>query len=86
MYYSTAVYKSLDATQIALLLSGCEVKVKQRSATGQIVEKAVPVSQVVEPQPIRYVVSHPLRTERRSRDTHLAFHDDRLPRSLCTKH
>ena len=57
MYYSTAVFRSLDTTQIALLLSGCVVNIKQRNSAGQVVEKAVPVSQVVEPQPVRYIVS-----------------------------
>lgn len=44
MYYNTAVFKSLDATQVALLLSGCVVKIKQKQTSGQIIEKAVPVS------------------------------------------
>ncbi|KAL8652637.1 MAG: hypothetical protein Q9210_002563 [Variospora velana] len=35
MYYSTAVFRSLDATQIALLLSGCVIKIKQRQANGR---------------------------------------------------
>ncbi|KAL8925785.1 MAG: hypothetical protein Q9208_003282 [Pyrenodesmia sp. 3 TL-2023] len=46
---------SLDATQIALLLSGYVVNVKQRQSNGQVIDKPVPVSQVVEPQPIRYI-------------------------------
>ncbi len=46
MYYSQAIFRSLDSTQIALLLSGFGLAVN-----GHV----VPVSQVVEPNPIRYV-------------------------------
>jgi len=46
MYYSQAVFRSLDSTQIAMLLSGYGVEVGG---------KLVPVAQVVEPRPIRYV-------------------------------
>lgn len=46
MYYSQAVFRSLDSTQIAMLLSGYGLEVD-----GQM----VPVAQVVEPRPIRYV-------------------------------
>jgi hypothetical protein len=46
MHYSQAIFRSLDSTQIALLLSGFGVEVN-----GQL----VPVAQVVEPRPIRYV-------------------------------
>lgn len=57
LYYSTAVFQSLDATQIALLLSGYVVNVKQKQSNGQVIDKPVPISEVVEPQPIRYIVS-----------------------------
>jgi hypothetical protein len=46
LHYSQAIFRSLDAAQIALLLSGYRVE-----AAGQL----VPVAQVVEPQPVRYV-------------------------------
>ncbi|MET0156242.1 MAG: hypothetical protein ABW189_09115 [Rickettsiales bacterium] len=46
MYYSQAVFRALDSTQIALLLSGYGV---------EIGGKLVPVAQVVEPKPIRYI-------------------------------
>lgn len=46
MHYSQAVLRSLDGTQIALLLSGFGLDVN-----GEM----VPVAQVVEPKPIRYV-------------------------------
>lgn len=46
MYYSQALLRSLDGTQIALLLSGFGVDVGGR---------LVPVSQVVDPRPVRYV-------------------------------
>lgn len=46
MYYSQAVFRSLDATQLAFLLAGYGVTVDG---------KTVPVAQVVEPMPIRYV-------------------------------
>jgi hypothetical protein len=46
MYYSQVIFRSLDATQIALLLSGYGLEVNSQ---------IVPVAQVVEPRPIRYV-------------------------------
>jgi hypothetical protein len=46
MHYSQAVYRSLDSTQIAFLLAGFGVEVDG---------KLVPVSQVIEPRPIRYI-------------------------------
>ncbi len=46
MHYSQAIFRSLDSSQIAWLLSGYGVE-----ANGRL----VPVSQVVEPRPIRYV-------------------------------
>ncbi|GFN30044.1 hypothetical protein [Paenibacillus xylaniclasticus] len=46
MHYSQAVYRSLDSTQLAFLLAGYGVEVGG---------KMVPVSQVVEPRPIRYI-------------------------------
>jgi len=46
LYYSQIVYRSLDSTQIALLLSGFALKVDG---------KMVPISQLIEPSPIRYV-------------------------------
>jgi hypothetical protein len=46
LYYSQVVYRSLDSTQIALLLSGYAL---------QVDDKMVPVSQLIEPRPIRYV-------------------------------
>ena len=46
MYYSQAIFRSLDSTQIALLLSGFGLDVNGQT---------VPVAQVVEPRPIRYV-------------------------------
>jgi hypothetical protein len=46
LHYSQAIFRSLDAAQIALLLSGYRVE-----AAGQ----TVPVAQVVEPLPVRYV-------------------------------
>lgn len=46
MHYSQAVFRSLDTTQIALLLSGYGVTVNG---------KLVPVAQVVDPRPVRYV-------------------------------
>ncbi len=46
MYYSQAVFRSLDSTQIAMLLSGYGLEVDGRM---------VPVAQVVEPRPIRYI-------------------------------
>ena len=61
LFYSTAVFRSLDTSQIALLLSGYVVKVREASpgatagSPDVITEKLVPVSQVVEPKPIRYV-------------------------------
>jgi hypothetical protein len=61
LYYSTAVFRALDTSQIALLLSGYAVKVKEQQpgptaeSPDVIVETLVPVSQVVEPKPIRYV-------------------------------
>jgi hypothetical protein len=46
LHYSQAVLRSLDSAQIALLLAGFGVKVGQ---------KTVPVAQVIDPRPIRYV-------------------------------
>jgi hypothetical protein len=46
MYYGQTIFRSLDATQIALLLSGYGL---------QVDGKLVPVAQVVEPRPVRYV-------------------------------
>ena len=46
MYYSQVVFRSLDSTQIAFLLAGYGVEVN---------DQLVPVAQVVEPRPIRYV-------------------------------
>jgi hypothetical protein len=46
LYYSQAVFRSLDSAQMALLLSGYGIEV-----AGEV----VPVAQVVEPQPVRYV-------------------------------
>ncbi len=46
LHYSQAIFRSLDAAQIALLLSGYRVE-----AAGAV----VPVAQVVEPLPVRYV-------------------------------
>ncbi len=46
MYYSQAVFRSLDATQTALLLAGYGVKINGQT---------VPVAQVVEPMAIRVV-------------------------------
>lgn len=46
LHYSQAVLRSLDAAQIALLLAGFGVKVG---------DETVPVAQVIEPRPIRYV-------------------------------
>ncbi|AKR55072.1 hypothetical protein XM25_04455 [Devosia sp. H5989] len=45
-YYSQAVFRSLDAAQIALLLSGYRI---------EIAGKMVPVAQLLDPKPIRYV-------------------------------
>jgi hypothetical protein len=47
MHYSQAIFRSLDTTQIAMLLSGYGVDVGGG--------KMVPVSQVIEPKPIRYI-------------------------------
>ncbi|HSV65019.1 MAG TPA: hypothetical protein VLJ59_03800 [Mycobacteriales bacterium] len=46
MHYSQAIYRSLDATQIALLLSGYGIEVG---------DQMVPVAQVVDPRPVRYI-------------------------------
>jgi hypothetical protein len=46
LYYSQAIFRSLDTTQLAVLLSGLGVTVNG---------KVVPVAQVVEPRPIRVV-------------------------------
>ncbi len=46
MHYSQAIFRSLDSTQIALVLAGYGVAIN-----GQV----VPVAQVVEPRPVRYV-------------------------------
>jgi hypothetical protein len=46
MHYSQAIFRALDATQSALLLSGFGVKVG---------DSMVPVAQVVEPRPIRVI-------------------------------
>ena len=46
LYYSQAILRSLDAAQIALLLAGFSV-----TLSGQ----TVPVAQVIEPNPVRYV-------------------------------
>lgn len=60
-FYSLAVFRSLTPTQIALLLSGHIVKIKENQpgpsprSPDIVVEKSVPMSQVVEPRPIRYV-------------------------------
>lgn len=60
-FYSLAVFRSLTPTQIALLLSGYTVKIKERrpgpapESPETVEEHSVPVSQVVEPRPIRYV-------------------------------
>ena len=62
VYYSTAVYRSLDTTQLALLLSGYTIKIKARQQVQgsnpirfETIDKSVPISQVVEPRPVRYV-------------------------------
>ncbi|KAL8724469.1 MAG: hypothetical protein Q9181_006811 [Wetmoreana brouardii] len=61
MFYSTAILRALDTMQLALLLSGYVVNIKEKvpsSTTGQpdeIKVRSVPVSQVVEPKPIRNV-------------------------------
>lgn len=46
LHYSQVVYRSLDSTQIAVLLSGFGLEVEN---------KLVPISQLIEPTPIRYV-------------------------------
>lgn len=47
MHYSRAVFRSLDATQLAALLAGVGVKQDDGSL--------VPVSQLIEPRPVSYV-------------------------------
>lgn len=47
MHYGHAIFRALDSIQIALLLSGYGYKLGD--------SRMVPVSQVVEPRPIRYV-------------------------------
>jgi hypothetical protein len=46
LYYSKAIFRSLDSMSIATLLSGFGLKIGER---------VVPISQLVEPTPIRYV-------------------------------
>ncbi|BBH18671.1 hypothetical protein Back11_00160 [Paenibacillus baekrokdamisoli] len=63
MHYSQAIFRSLDSTQIALLLSGYGVEVN---------DQLVPVAQVVEPRPIRYVgnyLAFKMNTDASSDDT-----------------
>ena len=48
LHYSRAVFRSLDSTQIATLLSGYGVSISPN-------EPVVPVSQVTDPRPIAYV-------------------------------
>ncbi|MFD4434167.1 hypothetical protein, partial [Nocardia sp. NPDC058497] len=46
LYYSQVVFRSLDSAQVALLLAGYRVKVGK---------SLVPIAQVVDPRPVRYV-------------------------------
>ena len=55
LYYSQAVLRSLDAAQLALLLSGLSITVDTLGPDGQPTTKTVPVAQVIDPIPIRYV-------------------------------
>ncbi len=50
MYYSQAVFRSLDVSQLAMILSGYGVQVMSGTT-----KQMVPVSQVVEPLPIRII-------------------------------
>lgn len=55
-YYSTAIFRSLDPTQLALLLSGYTIE-RTKIVNGLVTDgkEAVSLSQAVEPRPIRYV-------------------------------
>jgi hypothetical protein len=55
LYYSQAVLRSLDAAQLALLLSGLSIAVQTTGFDGQRISQSVPVAQVIDPMPIRYV-------------------------------
>ncbi len=55
LYYSQAVLRSLDAAQLALLLSGLSITVDTLGPDGKPATKTVPVAQVIDPIPIRYV-------------------------------
>ena len=71
MHYSQAVFRSLDATQIALLLSGYGVTINGET---------VPVAQVVEPLPIRYVgnyLAFKMNTDVASDETWAKWLDER---------
>jgi hypothetical protein len=48
MYYGQAILRALDSTQIALLLSGYGIRLG---------DELVPVAQIVDPKPIRYVAN-----------------------------
>jgi hypothetical protein len=54
LYYSQAVLRSLDAAQLALLLSELSITVDTTGPDGPTT-KTVPVAQVIDPIPIRYV-------------------------------
>jgi hypothetical protein len=55
LYYSQAVLRSLDAAQLALLLSGLSITVDTLGPDNQPTTKTVLVAQVIDPIPIRYV-------------------------------
>jgi hypothetical protein len=55
LYYSQAVLRSLDAAQLALLLSGLSITVDTLGPNNQPANKTAPVAQVIDPIPIRYV-------------------------------
>lgn len=70
MYYSQAVFRSLDSTQIAMLLSGYGMEVN-----GQM----VPVAQMVEPRPIRYVGNYlAFKMNTRASRDEAALRDERI--------
>jgi hypothetical protein len=55
LYYSTAALRSLDAAQLALLLSGLSIELETDGDGAGPATQIIPIAQVIDPVPIRYV-------------------------------
>jgi hypothetical protein len=55
LWYSQAVLRSLDGAQLALLLSGLSIDIETEGAGRKPRTERVPIAQIIDPIPIRYV-------------------------------